>query len=677
MEARRKISTDRLEQIIELANEGIWVLDSTILTSYINGRGAAILGYAPEEMLGHPPTDFASPDRDEEAERKLSEVWRGRPQSCEYPLRHRDGSTIWTLCSARPIMDEDENFKGALAVFMDITEKRKASESLRRSEERFRAMVTASSDYIYRLSPDLSEIYQLHYRDLQPGTDRRFSTWIEEHIPSEDHQRFLEEMEKAVRTRSVLVIDLRFISASRRYRWFLARAVPIFDADGNVTEWFGTAKDITESKEAEEALKRSNKRFELLSETNAILLSSRDPMAVIQSIAGRVIRHLDCDVFFNYFFDEFGSKLHLNAYYGISRHAAREVEWLEPGTSISGRVALEGTAIVSEDMQNSDATPASMLRSLGIQAFACHPIRVGGCTMGTLAFGTRDRPRFEEDEVTLMRMVTEQVSVSIKRRRAELAVKDREEHLARAQRIAHMGSWEWEVDNDRLYLSDEAYRIIGQHPTRSPVPSDFALSFIHSEDRGRVASRLKMAVTEGSYNIEYRVIRKDGEVRHVREQGEISLGGQEAPLRLAGTVHDITDQRRVEKELEESRKRFQALIEMSADFMWETDAEGRYTYCSPQVERFWGIKPEVMLGRTPFDGMPPKMGVEMLEQFLRPTADSTEARNLRASTINAVGEPMCVEINGAPFFDEEGRLLGFRGTTRNVTEARLKSGADR
>ena len=345
---------------------------------------------------------------------------------------------MWSLGSTQPLYDERGDYEGAIALFIDITERKRAEEALKKSEERFRTLVTASPDVIFTVTPDWEEVTRFRREDGIVFGDRRRLDWEDRHLSRKEYVGFRTELERARGAKSTFELEHRIRLSDGRVRWFLTRAVPILDAEGSITEWFGTGKDITERKEGELALSKSEQRFQLLSEANSILLSSREPEAVIQSIAGKVVRHLDCDVFFNYILDELQNGLLLNAYYGISRHAAREIERLELGASICGCVARDGEAMVCENIQLSDDSHASLVRSLGIQAFACYPIRVGPRTVGTLSFGTRSRPKFEEDELTLMRIVAEQVSVSIKRRRAEVAVKEREEHFARAQRIAHM-----------------------------------------------------------------------------------------------------------------------------------------------------------------------------------------------------------------------------------------------
>ena len=119
--------------------------------------------------------------------------------------------------------------------------------------------------------------------------------------------------------------------------------------------------------------------------------------------------------------------------------------------------------------------------------------------------------------------------------------------------------------------------------------------------------------------------------------------------------------------LVDSQKKYQALVETTNDFIWEMDTQGRYTYCSPQVETLWGYKPDQMIGNTLFDVMPSatqQEGMNYLEQM----AKSSEPFRLHNIPYNSKGELITLETSGVPFFNDDGILLGFRGISRDITE---------
>jgi PAS domain S-box-containing protein len=137
---------------------------------------------------------------------------------------------------------------------------------------------------------------------------------------------------------------------------------------------------------------------------------------------------------------------------------------------------------------------------------------------------------------------------------------------------------------------------------------------------------------------------------------------------ILGTYEDITERKQAEQDLRESRNKYQALIETTADFIWEMDTSGKYTYCSPQMKDLWGYEPKDMIGRTPFDVMPPADRRQAIESFLSLAKSPQPFMGLEASSYDSRGRLIAVEISGVPFFDADGRLLGYRGISRDVTE---------
>ena len=108
------------ESIIRLSNEGIWSVDADGMTNIINERGAAILGYAPEELIGRPAIEFGFPTFDKE-----SDAWRmNTPQEGRYDLRisRKDGSEAWLSLSYSSFFDSDGRYEGAVALFTEIAE---------------------------------------------------------------------------------------------------------------------------------------------------------------------------------------------------------------------------------------------------------------------------------------------------------------------------------------------------------------------------------------------------------------------------------------------------------------------------------------------------------------------------------------------------------------------------
>jgi PAS domain S-box-containing protein len=169
--------------------------------------------------------------------------------------------------------------------------------------------------------------------------------------------------------------------------------------------------------------RQAEARTELLADTVSRLLASDSPQRIVEDLCRRVMAFLGCQVFFNFLVDERAKHLQLNACGGISAEEARRSEWLDLDKAVCGCAARDAELVVTEDIQHTDDPRTERLKSLGIQAYAVFPLIAQDRVLGTLSFGLRDRPRFTQEELSLMKAVADQVAIAIDRQRAQAALR--------------------------------------------------------------------------------------------------------------------------------------------------------------------------------------------------------------------------------------------------------------
>jgi len=163
---------------------------------------------------------------------------------------------------------------------------------------------------------------------------------------------------------------------------------------------------------------------------------------------------------------------------------------------------------------------------------------------------------------------------------------------------------------------------------------------------------------------EFRI--KSGEIRTALTSAEIVQIGDE--LCALYIFNDITERKRAEKMLRESEERFRALTETTSDWIWEVNTDGVYTYASPKVKDLLGYEPKEITGKTPFDLMPPEEGKHIAEEFQVIVESQSSFLRLENINLHKDGRLIVVETSGEPFFDANGRLGGYRGVDRDITE---------
>lgn len=149
----------------------------------------------------------------------------------------------------------------------------------------------------------------------------------------------------------------------------------------------------------------------------------------------------------------------------------------------------------------------------------------------------------------------------------------RTERLTEAHRIAHLGNWEWDIRNNTLSWSDEIYRIFGFTPQQFDPTYESFMQSVHPEDRYSIETAIREALEGHPYNIDHRILLPDGTVRHVHEDGKLTRNEKGQPIKMLGTVQDITERKQIEKVLEESECRFRTILDVAVDGVLLADVQ--------------------------------------------------------------------------------------------------------
>jgi PAS domain S-box-containing protein len=265
-------------------------------------------------------------------------------------------------------------------------------------------------------------------------------------------------------------------------------------------------------------------------------------------------------------------------------------------------------------------------------------------------------------------------SDATERRRAEQELRNREAQLADAQRVAHVGSWEWDVRSNEVRWSDELYRIHGVEPATFEASYETFLGGVHPDDREYVDSVVKKAFHDGEpFVYDHRCVRPDGEVRMLHAQGRVERDEHGQPLRMLGTCQDVTELRRMEA----PQRHLAAIVQSSEDAIISKSREGMISSWNPGAERLFGYESHEIIGRPMLVLVPPE-GRHDEQLIMERVLAGEEVLSYESQRQRKDGTLVDVSVTVSPIKDGRGAISGSSSITRDVTERkRIQEEADR
>ena len=240
-------------------------------------------------------------------------------------------------------------------------------------------------------------------------------------------------------------------------------------------------------------------------------------------------------------------------------------------------------------------------------------------------------------------------------------------HLAQVERLAHIGSWEWDVARNVVSWSAELCRMLGVEPHLPDAALAGALELVHPEDRARVRETVERAYRDcASYVCEHRIVRRsDGAVRTVHSRGEIVCDGQGQPVRMFGTAQDVTER----KQVEETLARYVALIVGSEDAIITKTLNGTILSWNPGAERLYGYSAEEIEGH-PISVLLPPDRYDEWRAIMNRVERGDHIEHLETVRLRRDGSRVEVSVSFSPVKDAQGNVIGATSIGRDISERR-------
>jgi len=631
--------------------------------TYVNDSFLKMWGYDNErQVLGKLAISFWLDNTEAEQVRKLSldrGAWVG-----ELVARRKNDSTFDVQLSTSLVRDKAGNPLCTMGLFFDITERKRAEESLRESEEKWRTLVETAPDVILTVDPGGTVLFV--NRAIPPITpESAIGTSVYDYVPSEYHDTLRRAFDHVVQTGEPYAYELAGAGPNGRLSWYQSRVGPV-KRGGRIVAVTLVATDVTERKRAEEALKESEQRYRALFQGSA---------------EGIVVADIETKKF----------KYANPAFCRMLGYTEQQVKTLGV-RDIHPKEDLE--RILSEF-----AAQAKGEKSLALTVPCLRKD-------GTIIYADINTARIVVDgrdcNVGFFTDVTERKKAEEELFKAEAKYRTLVEQIPAVTYIAAV-----DRASTTLYVSPQIRILIGFSPEQYEADPDMWRKRLHPDDRERVTSELERThKTGGPFSCEYRMFARDGRIVWFRDEAALVRDNRGQPLFLQGVMFDITERKqaeealqkardeleirvrqrtadlaeaveelrneinereRVEKALRQAEERFRTIFENTVIGMYRTTPDGRVLMANPALVRMLGYSSfeelaELNLEEAGFDpAYPRSVFKRRLEKRGKIIADESV-------WIKRDGTKLFVCESAVAIRDPGGNVLYYEGTVEDITQ---------
>ena len=298
-----------------------------------------------------------------------------------------------------------------------------------------------------------------------------------------------------------------------------------------------------------------------------------------------------------------------------------------------------------------------LFESQNIKSIILLPLSIFGELIGFIGFDNVEEAKaWSIESIEILKISSEILANTIHSKNAENELKQNKNDLSEAQRIAKIGSWNFDITNQSLQWSDEVYRIFQLEKSEVPSVYDAFIETIHPGDRDFVLQSYANSITNKiPYNITHRLLLKDGTIKYVNERCETFCDDNNKPIRSIGTVHDITEQKKAEISIKASEANFKAIFENKGTATGIFDKDMTIISCNSKFEELSGYSKQEVEGIMKWPKIIAKQDIERLHQYhlQRTEKAGTPPTQYECGIIKKNGEQIYCAVN-----------IGMNGTER-------------
>ncbi|CAD5971677.1 Sensor histidine kinase WalK [Planktothrix tepida] len=568
LEQALKVSEEKYRQIIDLANEGVWIIDAEGYTTFVNPRMAEMLGYTVAEMMDQSLFVFMDEEERAFATAQLEARRQGISEQHDFKFRCKDGSELWCIIGTNPIINEAGQFMGALGMITDISDRKRIEKALLDSEEKFRQMMMGIVEIyphdIFHLSSNLATT---EFFGIESDT-------LQNHFASEIgvQQEYIEMWLNYYREAECTGVPVKFQYLHRTettQKWLSATVCPIVNSSTHRTLFSFVVEDITERKHAEEALRQKSRKEELLFSITQAIRQSLDLHAILNNAVTQVRQTLQTDRAAIYQFnpDWSGDFVIESVAPGWLKLVGDQVQKSWEDTYLQdtqgGRFRNKENFIVN-DIYTAGLQPChiELLEQFQAKSYAVFPIFLGETVWGLLAIYQNSTSRqWQSWEIELLQEIASQLSIAIQQsdlyRQLKLELQERKQTEAVLREAERR--WRSLLDNVQLivveldcngninYVNPFLLSLTGYDKTEVLGQSWFE-KFCPNEIQDSMQVVFSEILTQNHHPY-YRnaILTKSGETRLIAWNNTVLQDLQGKIIGMISIGEDVTERQKIEK----------------------------------------------------------------------------------------------------------------------------------
>ena len=609
----------KFRTVFEQAGDAIWIVDlDTYSLLDFNNLAHESLGYTRDEFKNLKVSDIEAIETPEVVRKHIDHIAQKGLDDFESQHKTKEGKTKDVSLTGRTITLGGKKF--GVAISHDLTFRKQIEEKLRESEEKYRSMMEAMKDPTYICSPDFRVEYMNPAMVKRTGRDAigepcyKVINELDEKCPWCVHNKV--QQGESLKTETTSPKDSRSYNISNS---------PIFHQDGSISK-MTIYRDITEYKQAEEALRYFQKAID--SASDAIGMSTPEGKHYYQNkvfteLFGLTIKETD------------GEQGPPSTVYSNKKTGREVFETIMEGGSWTGEVKM-----LDKNRKEIDV----FLRAYSIK-------------------------NKKGNVVGLVGVHTDIAS----RKQAEEALRESEKLHKKAQSVAHIGHWELNPEIGTPVWSDEIFRIFGLNPQESEPSFTDHETHLYPDDWPLLNKAVTLASTEGTpFDIIFRIVRSDGEIRWMHSIGTTTKDEKGKVTKLFGTAQDISERKRTEQALKNNQNFLNRIIDQSSFATWISDEKGTMIKCNAALKTFLNITDEQLIGK--YNVFEDEVAIEQgLMPKIRTVFEEGKTANFSVEwDANELGykEAKKVYIEGTmfPIHDDKGDLTNVVNHWIDITE---------